>query len=294
MESRDVHAPLSEILMGQQRKTAFLYLQKKLLDAGKLSKPDFLYLLLVGGHYDNLGKSALAMDIPEDDPDTMAEIDRQIFLAAVTSSDPAFWRTYEERLSRYSNILEAYFSDIPLEKATIGDLRVLIDNYPLLAFAAGLDMANRLASVFSAYPARCFAVKARYYHLSHHDAELSRLNRGDIPIVEKDSLFYVCRSMIRSGDYEGCLTILERMLDEGVYDDMLFHLLFILSRRRIGHISDRANTLSARHLYSFNNMIDALDEQVMQAAAEQSDASDEAWADDAQIISLPDYRAATL
>ena len=281
------YSVLSESLVRAQRKSVFLFIQKRLLDAGKLSKPDFLYLMLVNGNYEQLGKIALSMDVPEDEMDMGAEIDRQLFLATLASGDDDFYIRHKDRLTMYEKIIDSFFSGVPLTDATEGNFRILVDNYHLLAFAAGPETADRLIAVFAAYPNRCFSFKAKHYFDSHQDSILSQLDRKVVPLWEKDTLFYLCRSMARCGKEEDALDILEDMLRSGYYDDQLFQLLFVLSQVGQIFVSVRARDLYDSFWPVYDKLIDSQDDgtlihtEMLEEEKEKNDAS---------IISLDAYR----
>lgn len=290
LDKQAVCASLSEILVRLQRKNIFLYLQKKLLDAGKLSKPDFLYLMLINANYEQIGKQASSMEFEESQSEMQAEVERILFLAAIASNDEAFYLGHKNQLAKYEKLLDAYFSRTPLESATVGDMAILTENYHLLTFAAGLEAADRLAMLFSAYPNRCFLLKARYYYSNRMDAEIAQLSRDGIPLFEKDSHYYVCRSLIRRGEYEECLAILEEMLQGSLYDDQLFTLLFILSQKG-QNIAWQAKEYYNQYLPIYESTIDSMDEGILHNAKDklgQTNGSE----NEPAVVCLEDYRMA--
>ena len=280
---------LPDILRMKEQKNAFLFLQKKQLDAGSLSKGEFLYLTLLNKNYEQLGDLVLSMPILEYQPDLAQEVYRQLFLAVVLNNQVDYYQRYRDRLTRYERLLDAYFAGVPLDEHTPDERFILMDNYHLLAFAGGVEAADRFASVYAANPLVCFVIKARYYYENRMDTRLSLLDREGVPFYSSDSYNFLCRSLIRCGKHGECLALLDELLSAGHYDDQWFVLLYVLRKKGRGDIAARAENLYERHLPLYQNKLDSPG-IVKRITPESAQSVKQAYNADPMVLSLDEYR----
>lgn len=233
----------------------FLYVQKKQLDQGKLSKTEFLYLLLLNKKYEQLSTLALSIETPE----LQAEINYQLFLAAVCSDDRPFYEKYRRQLEEYAHILDAYFSGGALEGLTVRDTTVFQQCYHDIAFAAGLPIANKLAQVFSVHRLVCYVTKARNHLSNYRYEDLLREDTAGLPEQDFISSSLLCESLIRFSRFDEALALLKPFLDQELYDNKLFQLLFVISRLAPAGIAAAARQLYDQFLPVANEIADLQD-----------------------------------
>jgi glycosyltransferase involved in cell wall biosynthesis len=257
LENQEMCDFLTKSLLRRGRKNVFLYLQKKRLDAGKLTKPDFLYLLLASKNYDQVRKIVASLEIPEDQADMASEIDRILFLTSVVSGDKVFYDAHQERLIKYSAVLDSYFSGTLLNDISPADMSILSENFYLISFAGDLDILDRFLRVFGADSSATVNLLAEYYYENRFDREFSRFAKEELS-VSRDSLLYLCRSLIRLGEYGKCLPILQEMLQNQIYDNQVFQLIYVVSQNGQVYAS-KAREVYDRHLPLCVEAIDTRD-----------------------------------
>jgi hypothetical protein len=227
-----------------------------------LSKQEFLYLMLVNKNYEETLAQALTMEYGDGNSDLRDDVDRLMFLSAIASGKAELYLDREIKSGRresYESILSAYRDGVALDCVSKEDSEILKENYHLLAFAAGIEAANRFAEVFSADISACFSVKAWYYYHNHLDMELSELDRVNVPLSLIQGYLYLCKSLLRVQRHSECLAVLEEMLEKGRDDEQSFHLLYVLARKGRGDISSKARELYDRFFPVYNEKIDAAD-----------------------------------
>lgn len=278
------YTALSEALIKAQRKTVFLFLQKRLLDSGRLTKADALYLMLINKNYENIDTQiqSMAMTKLEDQQDQFDEISRLLFLAVVTSNKREIWLRYKDRLTRYERVLASYFSFIPIENPTNDESVILAENYHILAFAADLDTANRLTLAYTADPSLCLSVQAEYYYDNHLDASLYKIYENGISTSNKSGLFFLCRGLIRFGKNADCLYILSELLHIGIFDGQIFELLFIISQKDNATAAKQAKVLYDNYLLVYDNNLDSKNDSNISSPSNNQGGD--------RLISLDDYR----
>jgi len=252
---------LSDALILVGRKNAFLFMQKKQMDAEVLSKPEMLYLMLVNQNFEQMFDQVSSMDIPDESSNIRNEVDCLLFLAVISSNQERLWHDNESMLIRYEELLSSYFSGLPLEHLTSEDALILTDNYYRLVFIIGIEKAERFIRIFSADPARCYITKAAFLYQNRLDIELANLDREGVPYEQQEAWFYLCKSLLRSGKHEECLAIIEDMLQNGYEDEQAFHLLYILTQKGHGEIPFKANSLYSMYFPKYDEKIDELDRE---------------------------------
>ena len=258
--SQNTYALLSNPLMRFNRKTVFLYLQKKQLDAGKLTKPDYLFLLLVNQNYEQFIRAFASLEISEGQDNLIAEFDRQLFLAAILSNEESIIFANRDRLERYRRILISWFSSTPLENISLDEIQILSENYALIAFAGSLEIADQFANLFSDDPDLPLTVKSEYYTDNRLYNELTRLDWNNAS-VKSNVLFSYCRSQIHCGQYTECFNYIKQLVQNELYNYEILELIFILSRSYSGEISEAAKVLYSQYLLVYNDRIDTRDQE---------------------------------
>jgi tetratricopeptide (TPR) repeat protein len=156
-------------------------------------------------------------------------------------------------------MLDAYFAREELAEITVEDMLVLEECYPLIAFACGLEKANKFAEVFAASPAMCFAAKAQYYSDSRLDKELSALDREGVSMLFVYSYISLCKSLTRLGRYGEALDILGQMLKEEILDNRVFQMLYAIETTAPEDHAIRARGLCDLYAPIYDEAIDLQD-----------------------------------
>lgn len=204
----------------------YVYYLKKQIDMGQATKGAFLYMMMLLGKYEKAVEAVLAEDFKADD-DLVQEA---LFLAAVCSGKEEIYREHHERMGDYTNILDSFFSGIPLESVTLDEIRLLQNHYHDVAFAIGVERADRLLHVFERQRQVTFFHKAKYCVDSGlYDLILREPSFG----LEDDftTQLLLIQANCGVGRYDEALAMIERLLPIMNFEARLYDALLVVAEK---------------------------------------------------------------
>jgi hypothetical protein len=204
-----------------------IYYVKKQIDAGQATKGTFLYLQLLLGHY----RESLDFIAQQLDPVADKAIIREHFLLLVIcSSDEALYRESDDLLGLFSDVLDAYFSGGYLENPTDAH-QYIIERYAYIAFAAGIETADRLLAVFQKAPRVCYLVRTRYLLDNQRYAEAAEQSLDGIDALNAECCLRRTEAQLMLGLYDKAYATLTALLEIGVLTfDILRQLLVVAEK----------------------------------------------------------------
>lgn len=228
------------------------YLDKR-IKAELATKGDYLYLLLLYGKHTETVE--MAKQIYDDaTADTITQI---IFLASVCADSEQIFRDNKAVMGKYDDVLEAYFSKKPLESVTDGQFAILAENFPLIAFAAGMERADAFLAVFSVESLLVYKIRTKYCIDSGlFEFALTK----EIP----DESDYACcclavQAMTMSGRLDEAFEIAKSQLELGYMDESLLTYLLALSERAQGTLKTASRMLYDKYMPLYDRLIDLRD-----------------------------------
>lgn len=197
----------------------YAYYMKKLLDAGWAKKSDFWYLMILLEKPREAITAALqALESTEEEV-----VRRTLFLAVLCAGaeSRALYGEYKDELGRYQPLADYVITGNPPPKP---DFELARENYAMVAFAGGRRVANRMMSLYTAYPRARFLVQAGWYMGSGLYAELLQ----DVPYAaeadEEDVRLLKCRCHLMAGNWEDALLEVKVLLANSPPQDAVFNL----------------------------------------------------------------------
>jgi hypothetical protein len=274
LEDPEFMTLIKDGLIHEGCKPLFLYYQKKLIDAGRATKGDYLYLLLAAGKYQQALTNALSWAAA--DPAAAGET---LLLCRICGGRGPEGEADEtetpggeagkhsrpggsdeaEGSGPYDKYAGAFFRNRPLSSLAAEDLPVLERFYPLIAFAKDNAWADRFAAVFQQDQKTCFLVKAAWCLSNELYDELLK---EDIPAgCEEDPAVQLCRAQccLALRKQEQAFAILESLLLARQFSERLFNLLLLLAQQSPPPLSAQAFALHEQHRQSYDADIDSRD-----------------------------------
>lgn len=229
-------------------KDVWMFFLKKQIDAGAALKGDFLYLLLCTGNIENAVASAQEM-YDEKNADAVLN---NLLIAALLSGDRSIYDNNKELLAPVQEVLQHYYDDTPIPQPSNAMLTVLRVIYPMLAFAGGIEAADRFLRLYSSVPGEQFLAKAPYLLQCEAYAAIiedgcRKVTPGDWPGNE-----YLVQSHLALKQYGRALSILEGLLGQDIMPDTLFQYLLVVvengapeEKKHAGQLFDKYYTYAS-------------------------------------------------
>ncbi|MGD9559096.1 MAG: glycosyltransferase family 2 protein [Oscillospiraceae bacterium] len=215
-EKRGVLEKLVATLHYEGFSDLYAFFMKKLLDAGWAKKSDFWYLMIVLGKAWEAAQAAFeARDNTE-----AATVQRTLFLAIACSQDAEMFKAYEGELGAYAPALECLFG----QGHAAGDFRVAMENYHLIAFAAGRAAANRFLNVYEGMDRACFFLRAQYYSSAGLYNEFLQDQPFRPGAEDAEAKLLLCRFELMGGNHQGALWQLQAILQKAPLSAEFFSL----------------------------------------------------------------------
>ena len=229
------------------------YYLDKCIKSEVATKWDCLYLLILYGKYEEAIEISKKIDA-ESDVETMR---RAIVIASVCMGNAQAFYDNENMMGSYADILNAYFTKSALETVLPEHITILMEIYPLIAFAAGIELADELARVFSTNRMLIYMVRTQYC-IKNSLFELSLST--ELPNANN----YFCRlftiqAMTMLGSLEEALGLTKTVLDSGEVKPELLYYLAAISDRATGQLKTAARSLYETYMPLYNKMIDYKD-----------------------------------
>lgn len=228
------------------------YLDKR-IKAEIATKGDYLYLLMLYGKYTETVDMAKII-YNEATAETVCQI---IFLAAVCSGSERIFLDNRGILSKYEDILEAYFSQKLLMSVTDGHMAILNENYPLIALASGMERADVFSDVFSGQGLFVYTLRTKYC-IDNGLFELA-LSREMPDKSDYTSNCLVIQALTMVGRIDEAFEKSKQQLDSGRVDELLLRYLSALSERASGALKAESRALYDKYMPLYDKLIDLRD-----------------------------------
>ena len=227
------------------------YYLKKRLDLENAPVGHMLRLLLIYGKYD---EAAIMAAEAYAEGGTFAA--RFLFLAAICGASPALIEAHAAMLEEYAPVLKAYYGGGRLAEVTEADANLLNETYGVIAFVAGLEIADHYRDIFCAHPQLCYLVKAVYCEMGALPEQLLAE-----PSVGVDPLDFSCKryriqAMIHTKRYTEALFEIESFLNAEIIEQDLLHLLLVVAEQAPGETGAKARELYDQYIELYDAMID--------------------------------------
>lgn len=231
----------------------YAYYLDKCIKSEIATKGDYLYLLILYGKYTETVE--MAKQIHEDSTsDTVQQI---IFLAAVCSGNEQIFLDNKAIMSKYNDVLEAYFSKKMLETVSDEQHAIFVENFSLIALAAGMERADEFSYLFYEKALAVYRVRTQYcVDNCLFDLALSK----EMP-DENDytSHLLVIQAMTMAGRLEDAFERIKARFSLGEVDETLLVYLLALSDKATGGLKAASRALYDKYMPLYDKLIDLRD-----------------------------------
>jgi len=182
-----------------------------------------------------------------------------VFLAALCGAPRELIEGLSGMIEKYAHITHAFENGASLPEVCEDDASLLRGTYSTVAFAAGLDTAERYARVFAADPKLCYLAKAQYCEASGLAKYLLEVDMGGIDRWDFSCYRYKIQALIFAGRYEEALLEIGEFFGEEILEQDLMHMLLVVAEKASGQTKALARRMYDRYRALFDEIIDLED-----------------------------------
>ncbi len=252
LTARSTFDVLCNAVQYEGNKQLYLYYTLKAVEGGMATKADYYYFLTVSGKAEDAIHAALkAADSLEEDV-----LQRVLFLALASAQDAVLLEKYAAQTGRYLPLLQGVFKGTaPGEES----YALVEENYFLLAFAAGLPLANGLLDLYEGKARENFYLRLGYYYYSGMCAEFLDSypytpKAGDLP-----AFLSLADACCAAGRYQEAWKWLKAAFDTNGPAPDWFNLAAVVMRKAEGEAKTEAETYYERYFKPYEECIDLRD-----------------------------------
>jgi hypothetical protein len=208
----------------------FLYvLKKKLQEQEVLGMDEFTLSRLLIGQYASCARD-LMQELREENE---AAVRRMLLLTVLCAGDEAraIFDEHRENLAAHARVAEAFLDGRTLAMNEGDELATLGTLYPLVAFAAGMETAERYLRVFgSGYAATLYRIKADYCLQAGCYEQLLAQSMEGIPEDDLECYEKYARACVHTRRYRQAYDCIVGYLAQGVVLKSFLQLLYAIAK----------------------------------------------------------------
>ncbi len=233
----------------------YIFFIRKLIEAGKATKGDYLFTLLLSGNMEDSINKALEMN----NPANQEMVARHLFICAIISQDQAIYQQNKQLLSHYQIVLEAFFKGEQLAEMSMDTMNIFANNYQSIAFAAGQEIADKLAYTYQLNAKLCFVIRSKYLQDNERYADILTINTDGLDHADSSIWPVVILAYLRQGQIEQAFNLTRRQLEEGYIEQIYVQLMLIVAEKAQNYLKEEALLLHKKYQVFFDELVEIMD-----------------------------------